>query len=319
VTESYLEVTSFHRKSPESGCRRQETRAYSRFHLLQGCSSQEEKVTWQEMTSRDLRWSAVTRKWRHLTGSLPEVAIEGQKLPYTVHFTSYTAVGRRKRQSRDRKWCHVTSGDRRWRNLSGSHLEVAVDGQKRLYTEHFTSYKAVARRRRQWRDRKWRHVTSGDRKWPKSDVIWRKSPQSGCRRPKTRACCTFRFIKGLLQRCSSRQEAITWQADVTWFQVTGIHPEVTSFHRKSSGSGCRSKNPVYCSFHLLQSWRHLTGSLLKVAVGQKHAYTVLFPCFKAVGRWRTESRHRKWRHETSGDRNWLESDVIWPKVTWKWL
>jgi len=44
------------------------------------------------------------------------------------------------------------------RHLRKSHLEVAVEGRKLAYTVHFTSYKAVARRRRQWPDRKWRHV-----------------------------------------------------------------------------------------------------------------------------------------------------------------
>ena len=32
-----------------------------------------------------------------------EVAVEGRKLAYTVHFTSYKAVARRRRQSCDRK------------------------------------------------------------------------------------------------------------------------------------------------------------------------------------------------------------------------
>jgi len=65
------------------------------------------------MTSRDLRWPEVTRKWRHLTGSHLKVAVQGSKPTYTVHFTSYKAVACR-RQSRDRKWRHVTSGDRKW-------------------------------------------------------------------------------------------------------------------------------------------------------------------------------------------------------------
>jgi len=108
------EVTSFDRKSPGSGCSRPKTRVYCTFHFLQGCSSQEEAVTWQEMTSRDLRLPEVTRKWRHLTGSHLEVAVAGRKLGYTVHFTSYSAVARRRRQSRDRKWRHVTSGYRKW-------------------------------------------------------------------------------------------------------------------------------------------------------------------------------------------------------------
>jgi len=182
------------------------------------------------MTSRDPRWREVTQKWCHLTGSHLEEAVEGRKLAYTVHFTSYKAVARRRKQSRDRKWRQGTSGDwkwpgseviwpshlevsvggrkltysvhftvykavtrsrrrsrdrkwrdlrwpnvtRKWRHLTGSHLEVAVGGRKLSYTVHFTSYKAVARRGRQWRDRKWRDVTSGDRKWYGSHIIWQE-------------------------------------------------------------------------------------------------------------------------------------------------
>jgi len=111
VASGDLEVTSFDRKSPGSGCRRPKTGVYYTFQFLQGCSSQEEAVTWKEMTSPDLRWPEVTRKWRHLTGSHLEVAVEGRKQAYTVHFTSYKVVARR-RQSRDSKWRHVTSRDR---------------------------------------------------------------------------------------------------------------------------------------------------------------------------------------------------------------
>jgi len=174
VTGSDPEVTSFDRKSPGRECRRPKTGAYCTFHFLQGCSSQEEAVTWQEMTSRDLMWPEVTRKWHHFTGSHLEVAIKGRKLVNTVHFTSCKAVPHRRRQSPDRKWRYVSSGDRKWRHLIGSHLEVSVEGQRLANTVHFTSSKAVARRRRQSRYRKWRHVTSGDRKWPGSDVIWQE-------------------------------------------------------------------------------------------------------------------------------------------------
>jgi len=52
-----------------------------------------------------------------------------------------------------------------------SHLEVDVKGRKLAYTVHFTSYKAVARSRRQSCERKLHHVTSGDRKSPASDVL----------------------------------------------------------------------------------------------------------------------------------------------------
>jgi len=185
---------------------------------------------WQEMRSRDPSWPEVTRKWRHLTGSHLEVAVEAWILAYTVHFTSCKAVPRRKRQSRDRKWRHVTPADRKWpgsdviwpevswkwptrqntrvyctfhflqccssqeeavtlqemtsrdlgwpkatrkwRHLTASHLEVAVEAWKLAYTVDFNSCKAVSRRRRQTLNRKWRHVTYGDRLWPGCDVIW---------------------------------------------------------------------------------------------------------------------------------------------------
>jgi len=80
VTRSDPEVTSFDRKSPWSGCRRPKTRVYCTFHFLQGCRLQEEAVTWQQMTSCDLRWPEVTRKWSNLTECHLEVAVEGQKL-----------------------------------------------------------------------------------------------------------------------------------------------------------------------------------------------------------------------------------------------
>jgi len=40
---------------------------------------------------------------RHLTGSHLEMAVEVRKLGYTVHFTSYKAVDRKRRRSRDSK------------------------------------------------------------------------------------------------------------------------------------------------------------------------------------------------------------------------
>ena len=48
----------------------------------------------------------------------------------------------------------VTASELEVTLLTGSHLEVAVEGRKLLYTVSFTSYKAVAHRRRQSRDRK---------------------------------------------------------------------------------------------------------------------------------------------------------------------
>jgi len=134
----------------------------------------EEAITWQEMTSFHLRRPEVTRKW-HSTGSHLQVAVEGQKLLHTVHFTLLQACFL---QEEAVTWQEMTSHElkqpkvtRKWRHLTGSHLQVAVEGQKLLHTVRFTSYKAVPRWRMQSRDRKWRHLTSGHRKWPESDVI----------------------------------------------------------------------------------------------------------------------------------------------------
>jgi len=174
-TGSDPEMTSLDRKSPGSGCRSPKTCVNCTWHFLQGCSSQEEAVTWQEMTSHDLRWPEVTRKWRHLTRSHQKVAVEKQQLAYTVHFTSYKAVANggdshvTGNDSCDLKWPEVTL---KRLHLNGNHMEEAVEGPKTAYTVHFTSYKAVACRRRQSCDKKWRHVTSGDRMWHGSDVIW---------------------------------------------------------------------------------------------------------------------------------------------------
>jgi len=137
--------------------------------------------------------------------------------------------------------------------LTGSHLELAIEGRKLAYTVRFTSNKAVAGRRRQSHCRKWCHVTSGDRKWPGSDVIDRKSPGSGCGRPETCVYCAFHFLQG----CNSKQEALTWQ-------------ERTSRDRR---------------------WRYLTGSHLELAVeGPKLAYTVRFTSNKAMAGRRRKSR-----------------------------
>jgi len=261
VTKEWRHLTGSILKVAVEG---QKTLTCCTFHFLQGGRSQKQAVTWQKMTSHYHRWPEVTLKLRHFTGSHLEVPVEGQKLAYNVHFTSYKAIARRRRQSRDRKWRHVASCDRKWpesdviwpevtsngcrrpktfiywtfpflqgyssqkavtwqeirsrdfkwpkvtrkwRHLTWNHLEVAVEGQKHSGTVHFTFYKAVTRRRKQSRDRKWHHVASGDWKWPWSDIIWLEVPASGCRRPKTRIYCTFHILRG----SSSQEEAVTWQ------------------------------------------------------------------------------------------------------------
>jgi len=117
------------------------------------------------------------RKWPKSDSSIVshvEVAV-GQKLPYTAHFASYKAVSRcggSHVTQNDVTWPQVTGNDPEVTSLDRSHQKVAVEGRKLAYTVHFTSYKVVAHSRWEWRDRKWRHVTSGDRKLPGSDVIW---------------------------------------------------------------------------------------------------------------------------------------------------
>jgi len=149
-----------------------------------------------------------------------EVAVEGRKVVYTAHFTAYKAVARSRRQSCDKKWRSVTSGDRSDLEVTSFDRKspgIGAEVRKLAYTVHFTSYKAVACRRRQPRDRKWRQVTGRD---PEVTSFDRKSPGSGCRRQKTCVYCTFHF----LQRCSSQKEAVTWPEitshDHRWPEVT---------------------------------------------------------------------------------------------------
>jgi len=129
VTGKDPEVTSFYRKLPAGGCRGPKSCIICAFDFLQGCCSQEE-VTWHEMTSRDLKCPEVTRKSRHLTGSHPEMVVMGWKLGSLVRLTSYKAVARR-RQSHDRKWHHVTSGDQEWTGRKSFDRKSPSGGCKR--------------------------------------------------------------------------------------------------------------------------------------------------------------------------------------------
>jgi len=87
VTGNDPEVMSFDQKPSGRGCRRQKTHVYCTFHFLQGCSSQQDEVTWEEIMSHYLTWPKVNQKWRHFTGSHLEYAVEGWKLVYWIfHF-----------------------------------------------------------------------------------------------------------------------------------------------------------------------------------------------------------------------------------------
>jgi len=128
---------------------------------------------------------------------------------------------------------HVTGNDvttsrhRKWRNLTRNQPELAVGGLYVKFGVCSSSYRAVTRRRWQSCDRKWCHVTSRDRKWPGSDVIWPNLTESGCRRPVSQVLCMFEFLPG----CNSQEVAFTWQemmslnwkwpeSDVTWPELT---------------------------------------------------------------------------------------------------
>jgi len=134
----------------------------------------------------------VTQKWHHLTESHLWVAVEVQKLTHTVHFTSYKAVARSRRESQtenDVTWPQVT---RKWRHLTGSHLEVAAEGRKLASPVHFTFYRAVAHSRKVT----WQEITSPDLRQPEVTSFDRKSLGSGCSRPKTYVYSIFHFLQG---------------------------------------------------------------------------------------------------------------------------
>ena len=100
MSGSEPEVTTFDRKSHESGCRRLKSEVLGTFELLQGSNSQEVAVMSQESRL-------------HVTGSDPEVTSfqrqlfgSGCRRPVSQvlgTFDSYRAPTRRRWQSRDKK------------------------------------------------------------------------------------------------------------------------------------------------------------------------------------------------------------------------
>jgi len=117
-------------------------------------------------------------------------------------------------------------------------------------------------------------VTPRDRNWPGSDGIWLGVTGSGCRRSIRQFLGTFQLLRG----CNLQEVAVTWQEmtsrEPTW-------PEVTSFDRKSIGSGCRRRiRQILGTLELLQGCN-----------SQEVAIT--------------------WQKMTS-------RDPTWPEVTWKW-
>jgi len=142
IPGSDAEVTSFGRKSPGSGCRRPKTLVLCVFHFLQGCSLQEEAVTWQEMMSHHLWWPGSDVIWPKSPGS-------GCRMPKISILCAFNFLQGCSLQDEMVTWMEMTSRDFRWpevtRNwhLTGTHLEVAVEGQKLAYYGRFNSYKVV--------------------------------------------------------------------------------------------------------------------------------------------------------------------------------
>jgi len=132
VTWSDPDVTWFDRKLPGSGCR-SKTRIYCEFHFLQGCSSGCRSKTRIYCESHFLQGC-----------SSPGKAIT---------------------------WRQVTESDPDVASFSRKSPGSGLEGRQLTYTVSFTSSKAISRRGWQSRDRKWRHVTLREWKWPASDVI----------------------------------------------------------------------------------------------------------------------------------------------------
>jgi len=221
------EVTSFEQKSPGSGCERPKTWVLGSCILLQSCNSLNVAVTW----GKDVVTS-VGRKWPGSDIILLEVTFcrKSAGSGYTMRktcvlcaFMLLQAVTRRMWPSQGGKRCH----DFRWPEVThkwrliGSYLEVTVGGWKLLLWAHLRSYRAVTCTMWQSGHRKSRHVTLGDRKWPKVTLFDHKSPKSGCRMLKTRILCTFMVLQG----CNSQELAVRQQEmmshdlrcpEVTW-------------------------------------------------------------------------------------------------------
>jgi len=121
--------------------------------------------TSQEMTSCDRRWPEVTWKWCHLRGSNLEVAVEGRKLEYTVHFTFYKAVAHRRRQLRDGNRRHVTWGDRKWPGSDVIWPKFPWNWQK-AENSRILYISLPTRLHLQGEAVTWREMTSRDLMWP---------------------------------------------------------------------------------------------------------------------------------------------------------
>jgi len=131
-----------------------------------------------------------------------------------------------------RKWCHLT----------GSHLEVAVEGLKLGFCVSLSFYRATTRRKWQSQHRNWRqcpHVTGSD---PEVTSFHRMPLGIGCRRPKVGFCVSLSSYRAVTRRRwlpRDRKLCDVTSRDRKW-------PEVTSFERKSPGSAVESRRLGFC-------------------------------------------------------------------------
>jgi len=134
-------------------------------------------------------------------------------------------------------------------------------------------------------------MTGNDVTWPhvtESESFYRKSPGSGCRRPKTRVLCNFEILQG----CNSQEVAVMSQEmmsrDLAW-------PDVT------------------------RKWCHFAASHLEVAVECHKRVLGKFELLQGCNSQEVGVMWQKMMYVTSRDWKWPGNDIIWPEVICKSL
>jgi len=131
------------------------------------------------MTSCDLSWPELTRKWRHLNGSPLEVDVEGLWLRFCVCFSSYSTVTRRRWWQRDRKWRPATSRDQKWPEVTSFDQKSPGSGDRRPISQVYDGFYLLQGCNSQKVAVTWHEMTSRDFMWPEVTRKWR--PLSGSR------------------------------------------------------------------------------------------------------------------------------------------
>jgi len=158
VMISYREATSFERKSLGSGCRRPKTGVYCTFHFLQACRAQEEAVTWQEMTSRDLRWQEVTWFYRKSPWN-------GCTMPKTGVYCTFHLLQACSSQEEAVTWQEMTSRDLRWQDVTWFYRKSPWSGRRRLKSGVYCTFHFLQACSSQVVAVTWQEMTSRDLRW----------------------------------------------------------------------------------------------------------------------------------------------------------